>query len=498
MKNIFASTSKKQTPNCRGQEGIILPIILVISLILGVIFTTTSISAWLGLRGTARQSLAREARETAEAGLAELKESLNRSFAHLLIIDSDQWSDPPFFSSVCSNSEGGMPDTSGDITGRGRYILESYTFNGSPFYGGKAEFRMRGEMTAGGDTTKAAAIVTETVDIKPKCCTTGYGEACNTSGFPGLLGMNDVDMGGNDLKGRLSGNLFCLNCTESIDNTCSVDSTTPLSDYTEADKICVIGGNTNQTEVDGEIVLSPIDLPPVPTPPTSMASLYTNPPDITSSETIEGGSGSGNLLNGACQIDDKGVTHCVVGKIDLSGSDKLTVDTSNGPVRIYVTGDSVDFKGSSGIVHNPSTSQASDFGFFGRPADPDDLYTDQTVILRGSASTNNMWAYFPDGNLGIKGGAGDDVNCDSLGECTGGDISGSVWGKNWGESNGTGAAITVPKDMGQQLFNAFGAQYGIGLRDYVALGVSKWSSHIINDAIETETPVNQENTTQAQ
>ena len=83
-----------------------------------------------------------------------------------------------------------MPETSGDITGRGRYILESYTFNGSPFYGGKAEIRMRGEMTAGGDTTTAAAIVTETVDIKPKCCTTSYGEACNTSGFPGLLGID--------------------------------------------------------------------------------------------------------------------------------------------------------------------------------------------------------------------------------------------------------------------------------------------------------------------
>jgi len=491
MKKRSQAISLKPFSRCNsGSDGIILPIILVISLILGVIFTTTSISAWLGLRGTARQSLAREARETAEAGLAELKESLNRSFAHLLIVDSDQWSDPPFFSSVCSNSAGGMPNTSGDITGRGQYILESYTFNGSPFYGGKAEFRMRGEMTAGGDRTTAAAIVTETVDIKPKCCTTGYGEACNTSGFPGLLGMEKVDMGGNDLKGRLSGNLFCLNCTESIDSKCSVDSTTPLSEYEEEDKICVIGGNINQTEVDGEIVLSPIDLPPVPTPPTSMASLYNNPPDITSSETIEGGSGSSNLLNGACEVDDKGVTHCVVGKIDLTGSSKLTVDTSNGPVRIYVTGDSVDFKGSSGIIHNPSTSQASDFGFFGRPADPDDLYTDQTVILRGSASTNNMWAYFPDGNVGIKGGAGDDVNCDSLGECTGGDISGAVWGKNWGESNGTGAAITVPADMGQQLFNAFGAQYGIGLRDYVALGVSKWSSHIINESTETETTEN--------
>ena len=119
------------------------------------------------------------------------------------------------------------------------------------------------------------------------------------------------------------------------------------------------------------------------------------------------------------------------------------------------------------------------------------------MILRGGATTTKVWTYFPDGNAGIKGGAADDVNCDS-GICTGGDISGAVWAKNWGESNGTGASINVPDDMGQCLFNEYGAAYGIGLRDYVALGVSKWSSHIINDATETETPANQENTNQAQ
>ena len=63
-----------------------------------------------------------------------------------------------------------------------------------------------------------------------------------------------------------------------------------------------------------------------------MANLC-NPPDITGSETIEGGSGSSNLLNGACEIDDDGITRCVVGEINLSGSEQLTVDTSGGPVK---------------------------------------------------------------------------------------------------------------------------------------------------------------------
>ena len=73
------------------------------------------------------------------------------------------------------------------------------------------------------------------------------------------------------------------------------------------------------------------------------------------------------------------------------------------------------------------------------------------------------------------------MNCDSTGECTGGDIYGAVWGKNWGESNGTGAQINVPADMGQQLYNNFGTSYGIGMKDYVAIGISKWSSFIIDN-----------------
>jgi hypothetical protein len=32
--------------------------------------------------------------------------------------------------------------------------------------------------------------------------------------------------------------------------------------------------------------------------------------------------------------------------------------------------------------------------------------------------------------------------------------------------------------MGTQLFNSFGPQYALGIRDYVAVGVSRWSSFV--------------------
>ena len=87
-----------------------------------------------------------------------------------------------------------------------------------------------------------------------------------------------------------------------------------------------------------------------------------------------------------------------------------------------------------------------------------------------------MWVYFPDGNVGINGGGNTAVSCDSAGECTGGNIYGAVWAKEWNGSSSNVAKLVVPADMGTQLFNTFGPQYALGIRDYVALGVSHWSS----------------------
>ena len=433
--------------------------VLVVFFVIIVVSLGTASRALLSLTGTTRQSQSRSARNAAEAGISQLIDSLNTTYAHLLIVDNERWDNPPLFSGICSNSIDGIPTTTGSVAENSRYELIKYDFRGSPFYGGKADISMKGEFLRG-EQSLATVIINQTVDIKAKSCTNSFEEATTTSGFPGLLAQV-VDMGGNDLKGRLSGNLFCLNCTSSIPAQCNISASKPLDEYTLTEKICAIGGNSNQTEIDGEIFLSPVDLPPVPVPPNSMDDLYDNPPSITSSTSIVGGSSeSDELLNGACRVDSSGTTHCVVDNIDLSGSTTLTIDTTNGPVRIYVTGQTVDFKGKSGMEHIPTDSPSVNLGLFGRPIDPANTLDDQEVILRGRATTNNMWVYFPDGYLGIKGGAADDVQCDDLGECTGGDIYGAVWGKQWGLSNGTGAQINVPEDMGQQLFNTFGPAYG--------------------------------------
>lgn len=463
------SVRKTQKTN----QGYVLPFVVLATLVVGTGMAAVTTQAWLNHNGAARQSLARSAKEIAEAGLARVVEQLNRNHAHLLVVDNSGWNNPPYFSSVCSNSSTGVPVTAGTIGNNGYYELESYTYNGTPFFGGKAELRMRGEVLRNGET-KSAAIVMQTMEIKPKSCTDPFGTATSTSGFPGLLGQ-DITLGGNDVLGRMSGNVFCSGCTSEDD----------------------LGAN-NSSIIGGDVFVGPIDLPAIPQAPLS---LYDNPYSCTNKcgdiEIISGSNDPNNLLGGQCQEDSEGVTHCVVEKLIMKNNE-LVINTSGGPVRIYFTGDGEVFKssGNGGIRHVPASAPSSNLSLLGKEADDDDT-NDQEFTLRGAADTNSLWVYFPDGHLGIAGGAQDNADCEvledgSLGECTGGDIYGAVWAKSWGETNGassgTGVQIVVPADMGQQLYNNWGPDFAIGLRDYVALSVSKYSSFVIDNTRAATSP----------
>lgn len=451
-------------PNKKEEDGFILPLVLIISLIISTGLMALAARSWLGLSGSVRQSQSRQAREIAEAGLAQLIESLNKDYAYLLIKDLSDWSDNSYASSICPNSISGAPLTSNNIGTSGRYTLMNYDFQGSPFYGGKATIRMRGERLKSDSSVAATAIVEESLEIKPKSCTTSFGEPTVTSGFPGLLGQQVV-LGNNDIFGTLSGNVLCLQCYNGTD----------YDSLTREEQEAYIQMKNNGS-VAGQIFLGPIDLPPVPEPPADLN--FEAPTSITISTTITAGTNAG-----PCRVEARGseppITHCVVDSIDLNGKNKiLTVDTSAGDVRIYVRGDNLTLTGGAAIKHIPPNAPASSLGLFGRPSDPTDSYPDQLIRLAGAASTNALWAYFPDGNMGINGGSKETAECDSSGECTGGDINGAVWAKVWNGSSSNVAQLVVPADIGTQLFNTYGPQYALGIRDYVALGVSRWSSWI--------------------
>jgi hypothetical protein len=446
------------------QDGFILPLVLIISLIISTGLMALAARSWLGLSGSIRQSQSRQAREIAEAGLAQLIESLNKDYAYLLIKDLGNWGDGSYTSSICTNSASGTPVTSSTIGSTGRYTLLDYDFQGSPFYGGKATIRMRGERLKSNSSVAATAIVEESLEIKPKSCTTSFGEPTVTSGFPGLLGQQVV-LGNNDVFGTLSGNVLCLQCYDGQD----YDSLTREQQEAYIQM-------KNNGYVAGQIFLGPIDLPPVPEPPADLN--FDTPISITEGREIVAGTNTG-----PCRVEDRGseapITHCVVDSVELNSKKEiLTVDTSAGDVRIYIRGDKFVLTGGAAIKHLPPDAPASSLGLFGRASDPTDTYPDQLIRLAGAASTNALWAYFPDGNMGINGGSKETADCDSSGECTGGDINGAVWAKVWNGSSSNVAQLVVPADIGTQLFNTYGPQYALGIRDYVALGVSRWSSWI--------------------
>jgi hypothetical protein len=243
---------KRIRPADKQENGFILPLVLIISLIISTGLMALAARSWLGLSGSIRQSQSRQAREIAEAGLAHLIESLNKDYAYLLIKDLSNWGDNSYASSICTNSMSGTPVTSSSIGSNGRYTLMDYDFQGSPFYGGKATIRMRGERLKGDNSVAATAIVEESLEIKPKSCTTSFGEPTVTSGFPGLLGQQVV-LGNNDVFGTLSGNVLCLQCYNGTD----------YDSLTREEQEAYIQMKNNGS-VAGQIFLGPIDLPPVP------------------------------------------------------------------------------------------------------------------------------------------------------------------------------------------------------------------------------------------
>jgi hypothetical protein len=145
------------------------------------------------------------------------------------------------------------------------------------------------------------------------------------------------------------------------------------------------------------------------------------------------------------------ITHCLISRIDLQGQKVLTVDTTAGPVRLYVSGD-INAGGQAGISHAGDPGR---LGLFGNPISSDAScssnpnFTNQTITLAGTSKPSKaagLFAYFPCGKMGINGGAQATATCTPDGECGGGDIYGALWTKIWNGSASNQAQLVVPKD----------------------------------------------------
>jgi len=477
------------------EQGFILPLVVILGLIIAVSGSTLLARSFAGFFGATRQEQARQAREIAETGLATTIELLNRKYSYLLIncyslsgspptpndcINTGTWSTPQLPSSICPGSDtttNNFPLTKQINTPKGRYRIEFYAYAGTKFYGGTGKLKATGErLSSDGTRILASASVEQTFDVKPKPCDARFGDTPTSSGFPGLLGWN-VRLGNNDVKGVTSGNVLCILCT--VSNPSRTDGT-----YTQAEAETAVGALAN-SDVDGKIFLGKISTPDVPVFPASLKSFVTaksiiNATTITAKNTPTTSAATSNN-SGMCATDTSAppITHCLIQGINLQGQNLLTVDSTAGPVRLYVSG-TISASGQAGINH---AGEPGRLGVFGNPISSDSRcssdpsFSNQTVTLAGTSKPSKaagLFAYFPCAKMGINGGAQATAQCTSDGECGGGDIYGALWTKIWEGSASNQAQLVVPKDMGSQLLENFGTSFAISIRDYVALGINSW------------------------
>jgi hypothetical protein len=288
-------------------------------------------------------------------------------------------------------------------------------------------------------------------------------------------------MGGNDIIGQTSGNILCTKCATPTYTDTNEDGVIDSDERTEQNEPA-ISCNT-QCDVGGEIFIGDIDIPPVPKYPSKLMGI-TEYSDIDlqgGDITITAGSAAGINNDNRCETEIDGttpITHCKISNIIGSGKRVLNVDTSNGPVNLYIQGD-VTLSGKSGIIHNGA---AEDLSLFGLPASTDDAcskdenFTLQDIKISGGASGSNMFIFFPCGDVGINGGSKN--NCDAAEDdnCAGGDIRGAVWSKSWTGSSGNQAQLVVPPDLPSELVRRNGTSFATSIQDYISLGVNSWFS----------------------
>ena len=539
--------------NSKFEAGFALPLVITVGFILTVGGFALLARSFGGLVNSIRSEQSRQAREIAEAGMAVTLENLNRRFNYLLIncyqnsnnecqnivftsspsgTQVGLWNAPRYPSSVCPGAQR-LPYTQftkATTQPKGEYKVVSYVFDGTQFYGGKGTLTIEGTRRSESNQVLATSVIQKTFEVKPKNCGADLKGNANNSGFPGLK-ANQITLGGNDVKGSISGNILCTECAYAD----------PLNPQPGEERT-LIGANPNEdiSQIDGHIFIGEITEPDVwPIPASIRAKIApqvngeevikplqdflnhevvdgkkTNTfkiaagsaPASTESITTNNGGMCATDIPDSAIADGQPITYCIASSIILSNTEQLKIDTSNGPVKLYVTGD-VDVGGQRSIQQTRSDGEVTTafrLGLFGlnqsecSAARETDANFQQEVWLAGVSKTKNgedpkaanLFVHFPCGKVGIKGGAQSEAECNTTdptitpdnatagqipyGDCGGGDLRGVVWAEKWDGSNSNNAQLVVPPDAADDGLRNQGFEYSISVKDYVAVGTNSW------------------------
>ena len=173
---------RKRHSRKEGQaDGFALPLVIILGSVVLLGSVSTFGKMLSGKLGSVRQTQATQAREIAQAGLAEVIESLNHDYPYQLINqysastegDFGTWSIPACLSARCPGAvQSGHPATLADSSiHNGQYKVESYQFDGTRFHGGTGQLTITGERRNSDQKLLASATITTSFDIKPKNAT---------------------------------------------------------------------------------------------------------------------------------------------------------------------------------------------------------------------------------------------------------------------------------------------------------------------------------------
>jgi hypothetical protein len=250
---------------------------------------------------------------------------------------------------------------------------------------GFVELEVEGRIYRGSNPTPvASSIIRREFQVEPKCCKLSFG---------GVL-PNDTDPSNDAVNALGNDNRACASGTINVGDITIITGLSKLpgagldSDGTAAmwirnlsgksiDRILCVpatgtttcgGGNTKGTLTtkDGALpyVVSPVTLPPPPSPPATLT-----PVAITKSTTINAKTiASDSTLSKACTAtptnDSPGglvpAYHCNISSIKLSGTNTLTIDTTDAPIYLYLQANNsnISVDGSASIRHTNKATQA--------------------------------------------------------------------------------------------------------------------------------------------
>ena len=440
-----------------------MAVVLVVSAIAATTSVAVAMNSYNSFVNGRRQSLAEQARETAEAGVNILVEELNRNHPEWLIENysgTGQWSLVNNQSGGCRLKPGVNPKTEGVSTtfsngNEGKYKLNKYEFEGNQYYGGKGTFEVTGEIRSSNNKLLASAKVYQDMSILTKGCDELPGDTANQEGiWPAIFIDSEIRRYAN---------------TRAI-----MKGTDPA---VPAKVMCKKGCDQGPwKDTPNELSIGNVEMPKTPAVPKDLTGISNDDfEDLVKGKLKDECKNfriPEDLPNNAKKQDEDGTWHVYVqgaGTATLNGSsgcsgEKRSIKISNtGPVRVYMDG-SLRIQDKTWI-DTSAVKHATDFMILGT------AQTGQKVDIYGDAPDSQAlktFIWLPNGEAKFR---------PKKKKMT---IEGGIWADTitmWGTNLVKSIDVVVPEDMAQMVYQRLGKEMGIGQRDYVAQGITGWKSY---------------------